>query len=102
MHPQIIESENLSLDLLRDLREAFAFTHFLREMKSLPEPPERRIRVQNAGTRRPHESVERSYTGMCDEAGYDSLKRARFGYRKVRRGFEVHPDVRKSRELKRR
>ena len=39
---------------------------------------------------------------MCDKAGHDPLKRARFGYRKARCGLEVHPDVRKSCELKRR
>ena len=39
---------------------------------------------------------------MCDEAGNNPLERTRFGDRKVRCGFEVHPDVRKSRELKRR
>src|ERR1700694_2349731 len=39
---------------------------------------------------------------MGDKPRHDSLERARFGYRKVLCGFKVHPDVRKSRELKRR
>src|SRR5258707_12820764 len=95
MHAKIIKPKNLSLDLLSDFREALSFTDFVRELKSFPEPPEWRLGMENTGTRRPHEPVERSFSGMDGKPGYDPLKRRRFGCCRSRCGFEGHPAGRK-------
>src|SRR5260370_30501618 len=74
MHSKIIKSKNVSLNLFSDFRKALSFAHFMRELKSFPEPLERRFKGEKTGTPPPQDPVERSFSGVADKAGHSPLQ----------------------------
>src|SRR5260221_9053461 len=96
MHAKIIKPKNLSLDLLSDFREALSFTDFVRELKSFPEPPEWRPRMQKTSPPPPPQPGEGPLPGMGGKPASDPPTPRRVRRWHARRGFAAPPDLPKS------